>query len=115
MQWYSNIVQTWKEVSSVPKFFNLVAERGIVKNIRFYIYCIVLILLCITLVHRNENTQRKIVKTSKQLKALSWEYKDVKSKLMFLTKESELVKNAAPLGLTLSNDVPKKIQVTTNK
>ena len=92
MQWIQNIKAELPEIKSVPQLINYIGQRGIVNNIKFIGYIVVLVLLYITLVHRNENQLRNLTKTSKQLKELGWEYKDVKSHFMFLTKESELAK-----------------------
>jgi hypothetical protein len=109
MQWIQNIKAELPEIKSVPQLINYIGQRGIVNNIKFIGYIVVLVLLYITLVHRNENQLRKLTKTSKQLKELGWEYKDVKSHFMFLTKESELAKSAQQQGLMLNVEVPKKI------
>ncbi len=98
-------VNNWRE------FLSLIGDRGIVKNIPFLFYCVGLGLIYITLIHKSENRMRRINTNSRIIKELTWEYKDERSKLMFLTKESELIKKASPLGLNVNLITPKKIVV----
>jgi hypothetical protein len=112
MKWIQDLKAQMPEINSWPKLINYIGQQGIVNNIKFIGYCVVLVLLYITVVHRNENQLRNITKASKKLKELGWEYKAVKSKLMFLTKESELAKSAMQQGLLMNVEVPKRIVVT---
>jgi cell division protein FtsL len=114
-QWIHDIQSQWAEINSWPQLLHYIGQKGIVNNIKFFAYCVVLILLYIAVVHSNENMLRNISKTSKLLKETSWQYKDEKSKLMFLTKESELAKKANQLGLQLNVEVPSKIIVSPSK
>jgi hypothetical protein len=49
--------------------------------------------------HFADKTIRSINKTAKEVKELQYEYKTVKSEVMFRSKQSELVKAVEPLGL----------------
>jgi hypothetical protein len=111
MQWIDNIKQEYAGVKSWHQLLTLIGKKGIVNNIQFIGYCVILVLLYITTVLRNENIARSINKTSKKLKETSWQYKDEKSKLMYLTKESELAKKANVQGLLLNVEVPSKITI----
>ncbi len=99
-------INSWQEVMSV------IGNKGIVKNIPFVMYCAFLALLYITIIHKSENRIRNLNEYSKTIKELTWQYKDERSKLMFLTKESELVKSASTLGLDVNLITPKKIEIT---
>jgi Bacteriodetes cell division protein (FtsL-like) len=109
MKWIQDFKAQLPEINSWTQLINYIGTRGIVHNIKFIGYCVVLVLLYITIVHRNENQLRNITKASKKLKELGWEYKAVKSKYMFLTKESELAKSAIQQGLLVNVEVPKRI------
>lgn len=90
---------------------HFIGNKGIVNNILFIIYCVVLALLYITLIHNSENRMRRLNEYSKKIKELSWQYKDERSKLMYITKESELLKSASELGLEVNLITPKKIVI----
>jgi hypothetical protein len=111
MKWIEYFKTQLPDIKSWPQLINYIGQRGIVNNLKFIGYCVVLVLLYITIVHRKENQLRNITKASKQLKEMGWEYKSVKSKLMFLTKESELAKSAEKQGLMMNVEVPKRIVV----
>ncbi len=64
--------------------------------------------------HVADNRIRKINETARQLKELQYEYKTVKSEMMFKSKESEMVKAAAPLGLQRDSLPPIRIKALTN-
>jgi hypothetical protein len=49
--------------------------------------------------HYAEKTIRNINKVDNELKELQYEYKTLKSEVMFRSKQSELAKAVAPLGL----------------
>jgi hypothetical protein len=99
-------IKNWQDAMHV------IGNRGIVNNIPFIMYCVILALMYITVIHTSENRIRRLNEYSKKIKELGWQYKDERSKLMFLTKESELVKSASTLGLEVNLITPKKIVVT---
>jgi hypothetical protein len=98
-------INNWQELVSA------IGNKGIVKNIPFIMYCVVLTLLYIAIIHNSENRIRHLNEHVKKIKELGWQYKDERSKLMFLTKESELVKSASTLDLNVNLVTPKKIVV----
>lgn len=49
--------------------------------------------------HYADKTIRNINRTAREVKELQYEYKTVKSEVMFRSKQSELVKAVEPLGL----------------
>ena len=73
--------------------------QWIVKNIPFFLFLAVLAVLYIYNGHYADKTVRNINKTSNELKELQYEYKTLKSEVMFRSKQSELAKAVAPLGL----------------
>jgi len=77
--------------------------QWIVKNIPYFLFLAFLAVLYIYNGHYADNMVRNIGRTSEQLKELQFEYKTLKSEVMFRSKESELAKAVAPFGLkTLS-------------
>jgi cell division protein FtsL len=70
-----------------------------VKNIPFFLFLAVLAVVYIYNGHYADKTVRNINKVSNELKELQYEYKTLKSEVMFRSKQSELAKAVAPLGL----------------
>ncbi len=104
----------WKQVFNYNK---------IVKNIPFFLFLAVLAILYIYNGHHADKLVRKIAVTEKNIKELEYEYKTVKSDLIFRSKASELIKAVEPLGLKesklppllLGDSVIKKITGTIKK
>ena len=91
----------------VKQFFSY---NWIIKNITFFLFLSVLAVVYIANGHMADNTIRKINDTGKQLKELQYEYKTVKSDMMFRSRESEMVKAAEPLGLMTDTVPPFRIR-----
>lgn len=77
----------------------LIGYRWIVKNIPFFLFLSVLAVIYIYNGHYADKTIRNINQVSKELKELQYEYKTLKSEVMFRSKQSELAKAVAPAGL----------------
>jgi Bacteriodetes cell division protein (FtsL-like) len=77
----------------------LLKYQWIVRNIPYFLFLSVLAVLYIYNGHYSDNTVKNINKTSKELKELQYEYKSMKSEVMFRSKQSELAKAVEPLGL----------------
>lgn len=73
--------------------------RWIVKNIPFFLFLSVLAVIYIYNGHYADKTIRNINKVSKELKELQYEYKTLKSEVMYRSKQSEMAKAVEPLGL----------------
>ncbi len=93
----------WKQV------FNY---NRIVRNIPFFLFLALLAILYIYNGHHADKLIRKISVTEKNIKELEYEYKTVKSDLIFRSKASELVKAVEPLGLKESKVPPMLLSDT---
>ncbi len=78
------------------KFFS---HEWVVKNIPFFLFLAMLAVLYIYNGHYADKITRKIGTTEKHIKELEYEYKTIKSEVIFRSKASELVKAVEPLGL----------------
>ena len=78
---------------------NIFSYRWLVKNIPFFLFLSVLAVVYIYNGHYADMTVRNINKVSNELKELQYEYKTLKSEVMFRSKQSELAKAVGPLGL----------------
>lgn len=77
----------------------LFGYRWIVKNLPFFLFLAALAIVYIANGHYADNTVRNINKVNRDLKELQFEYKTLKSEVMFRSKQSELAKAVEPLGL----------------
>ena len=77
----------------------LVGHKWVVRNIPFFLFLAVLAVLYIYNGHHADKLTRKISTTEKHIKELEYEYKTLKSEVIFRSKASELVKAVEPLGL----------------
>lgn len=73
--------------------------QWMVKNIPFFIFLAALTVIYIYNGHYSDKTIKNINKASREIKELQYEYKTMKSEVMFRSKQSELAKAVEPLGL----------------
>jgi cell division protein FtsB len=92
----------------------LFGYRWIVKNIPFFLFLSALAIVYIYNGHYADNTVRNINKVNREIKELQFEYKTLKSEVMFRSKQSELAKSVETLGLK-ELVVPPAILVDTLK
>lgn len=97
------IVSKTRTVKAIGSLFSY---KWIVKNTGFFLFLAGLAVIYIANGHMADNTIRRINDTQKQLKEMQYEYKTLKSEVMFLTKESELKKMADPLGFKIDTLLP---------
>ena len=93
----------------------LLSYQWIVKNIPFFLFLAVLAVIYIYNGHYADKTVRNINKVSRELKELQFEYKTLKSEVMFRSKQSELSKAVEPLGLKELTVPPVVLTDSTNK
>ncbi|MBC7875095.1 MAG: hypothetical protein H7Y01_13920 [Ferruginibacter sp.] len=77
----------------------LLNYQSIVKQVPFFLFLALLAVVYIFNGHYADKTIRKINRTAREVKELKYEYIAVKSKVMYQSKQSELVKVVEPLGL----------------
>ena len=94
-------VQDIDTKSRSPKngWLRLMSSRWIMRNLPFFLFLAALAVVYIYNGHYADNVVRDINRTSKELKELQYEYKTLKSEVMFRSKESELARAVAPFGL----------------
>ena len=89
--------------------------RWILNNISFFLFLALLAVFYIANGHTADNRMRNINETSRQLKDLQYEYKTLKSEMMFKSRESEMIKAAVPLGLSMDSVAPVRIKLLSTK
>lgn len=77
----------------------LLNPKWVVRNIPFFLFLAVLAVLYIYNGHYADKLARKISTTEKHINELEFEYKTIKSEVIFRSKASELAKAVEPLGL----------------
>ncbi|MBL0355771.1 MAG: hypothetical protein IPP72_02290 [Chitinophagaceae bacterium] len=92
---------TQQEETTAQKFEwkRLLNYKWVVMNIPFFLFLAFLAVLYIYNGHLADKLIRKISATEKHIKELEYEFKTVKSEVIFRSKASELVKAVEPLGL----------------
>ena len=76
-----------------------ISHRWVVKNIPFFLFLTLLAVVYIYNGHYADKLILKINTTEKHIKELEYEYKTIKSEVIFRSKASELIKAVEPLGL----------------
>ncbi|MFK7810780.1 MAG: FtsL-like putative cell division protein [Saprospiraceae bacterium] len=87
------------------------SSEWILKNVPFVFFLVFLLIAYIANAHYSEKKIRAIQGLQKEVKELRWEYNSLKSGLMYSTKQSEVVKAVAPMGLKPMKGKPKKIVI----
>lgn len=84
---------------SRPEWKRLLNYRWIMKNFPFFLFLSFLAVIYIYNGHYADKTVRNINTVNKELDELNYEYKTLKSEVMFRSKQSELSKAVEPYGL----------------
>ena len=77
----------------------LLNYSAVVKQIPFFLFLAVLAVIYIYNGHLADRRAREIAKTTRELKELQFEYKDVKGDVLELSTQGQLIKIVEPLGL----------------
>lgn len=84
----------------------ILSHKWVVKNIPFFLFLAVLAVLYIYNGHHSDKLIRRMGETEKHIKELEYEYKTVKSEVIFRSKASELIKAVEPMGLKEMTSAP---------
>ena len=95
----NNQIQNDRQAAGKMDWKKLLNHTWVVKNIPFFLFLAFLAVLYIYNGHYTDKLQRKISTSEKHIKELEYEYKTIKSEVIFRSKASELVKAVEPLGL----------------
>ena len=82
-----------------PEWKRLLNYQWIVKNFPFFLFLSFLAVVYIYNGHYADKTVRNINTISKEIDELTYEFKTLKSEVMFRSKQSELSKAVEPFGL----------------
>lgn len=93
----------------------LLSYSWVVKNIPFFMFLGLLAVLYIYNGHYSDKLLRRMSATEKHIKELEYEYKTIKSEVIFRSKASELVKAVEPLGLKELTTPPVVLEDSVKK
>jgi len=88
-----------KQSSQKIDWRSFLSYKWVVRNIPFFLFLAALAVLYIYNGHYADKLTRKINATEKHIKELEYQYKTIKSEVIFRSKASELVKVVEPMGL----------------
>jgi hypothetical protein len=88
-----------RKKNSRPAWKRMLSYRWIIRNIPYFLFLAVLAVVYIYNGHYADKTIRHMTRVNRELKELQYEYKTMKSEVMFRSKQSELAKAVAPFGL----------------
>jgi hypothetical protein len=80
--------------------------QSILRQMPFFFFLALLAVVYIYNGHSADKLSRDIVRTTKELKELQYEYKNVKGEALFRSKQSELLKAVEPLQLKELTESP---------
>ncbi|MEP7142625.1 MAG: FtsL-like putative cell division protein [Ferruginibacter sp.] len=94
-----NYIQKEQRKAAKKDWKKFLGHKWVVQNIPFFLFMAVLAVIYIYNGHHADQLTRKIGATEKHIKELEYEFKTIKSEVIFRSKASELVKAVEPLGL----------------
>ncbi len=104
------MIEQNKHISNKKTLFRRWVRYGwILRNLLFFLFLSLLAVIYIGNGHITDNTIRDINTITMQVKELQYEYKSLKSEVMFKSREGQVVKAATPLGLKISSEPPKRL------
>lgn len=86
-------------ITQKPEWKKLLSYKWVIQNIPFFLFLSALAVIYIYNGHYADRLVKKINVTEKHIKELEYEYKTIKSEVIFRSKASELVKVVEPMGL----------------
>lgn len=90
---------------------NIASGLWITGNLNFFLFISVLAVVYIANGHMVDKVIRNINKTQNDIKELQYQYKTIKSEVMYKSQEVQVLKAVEPLGLKISKDVPQRINL----
>jgi hypothetical protein len=81
------------------KLLDRISYKGIVRNVPFLAFIVLLCVCYIANNHQAIETQRELDKQQKLLKELHWRHMDVQSRLMNAGMEAEVIKRGTVIGM----------------
>jgi Bacteriodetes cell division protein (FtsL-like) len=109
---YKEPLQQQNQRFDWKRFFSY---EWVVHNIPFFLFLALLAVIYIYNGHYADKQERRINATEKHIKELEYEYKTIKSEVIFRSKASELLEAVEPLGLRALTITPYVLNDSTDK
>lgn len=105
----ATVKQDWRKV------LDRISYKGIVQNVPFIAFVVLLGVFYIANSNAAIETQRELDKQQKLIKELNWRKMDAQSKLMNAGMEAEIIRKGAIIGMKPLMMPAQKIVIETNK
>ncbi len=96
------------------KVLGLIRYQWIIRNLPYFLFLAFLAVIYIYNGHYADRVVRDIGKTGRELQELQYEFKSLKSEVMFRSKQSELAKAIEPFGLKPLSSPPMVLSDSIN-
>ncbi len=110
-----NNEKTYKAASEKSEWKKYFDYTNIARNIPYIFFLAFLAVLYIYNGHLADKLSRQIGKTELNVKELEYEYKTIKSEVIYRSKASELIRAVEPLGLKELTEAPVRLKDSINK
>lgn len=90
-------------------FKKIFKYQWITGNMNFFLFLSILAVVYIANGHLADKTIRNINKTQNELKELQYQYKTLKSEVMFKSQEEQVLKAATTLDLKICTELPQRL------
>ena len=97
------------------KLTSFIRYQWILRNVPFFLFLAFLAVIYIYNGHYADRVVRDIGKTGRELQELQYEFKSLKSEVMFRSKQSELAKAVEPFGIKPLSSPPLVLSDNQNK
>jgi len=88
----------------------LFSTQWITSNMNFFLFLSLLAVLYIANGHMADRFIRNSSKAQNEIKELEYQYKTLKSEVMYKSEEEQVLKAAEPLSLKISKELPQRLQ-----
>jgi hypothetical protein len=90
-------------------------QQWMLRQLPFFLFLSLLAILYIANGHYADQVIRKINLTQSEIKELQFNYKTLKSELMFKSGEEQMIQAATPLQLKVNDELPYRLSAPTKK
>ncbi|MFN7586001.1 MAG: FtsL-like putative cell division protein [Bacteroidota bacterium] len=90
-------------------------QQWMLRQMPFFLFLSLLAILYIANGHYADQVIRKINLTQSEIKELQFNYKTLKSELMFKSGEEQMIQAATPLQLKVNDELPYRLTAPTKK
>lgn len=107
----NNTTEPKSATTIIKNIGGFLSVQWLTQNLNFILFLSLLAIIYIANGHMSDKTIRNINKTKQELKQLQFEYKTLKSEIMFKSEEAQVLQAASPLGLKVSTEIPQRLQL----